>query len=199
MQRSTPFFMITPAMQLGALLAALLAALPVHAADKALDSADKKTTASMAPATPSPFKAKARLVKGTLHTHKTSLGIRVDYSFVPAAEGAPTEVRLTVEGNEEGRPLTLEITPGQGLRTVRGLVNGAVMQTAAAAEHSVVVTPTGDGQHYIHVFVRAGNLSEAMAIPMPVGKNQTMSKPITAVKPQTMPDGRQVMSIPSQP
>ena len=59
----------------------------------------------------------------------------------------------------------------------------------------MTITPTSDGLHYIHIFLRSGNMSEALAIAVPTGKTQSLAKPVT---PKTMPDGRRVMSIPAQ-
>jgi hypothetical protein len=126
---------------------------------------------------------------GTLRTSKTSLGLRVDYAFDAPATGRTTEVRLKVEGNPAGRPLSIEVVPGTGLQMARGLPGNIATQSAASAEHVMAVTPTTDGLHYIHIFLRSGDMSEALAIAVPTGKTQSLIQA----------DGRRVKSIPAQP
>lgn len=132
---------------------------------------------------------------GTLRTSKTSLGLRIDYAFDTPATGSTTEVRLKVQGNEAGRPLTIEVVPGTGLQMARGLPGNIAMQSVPSAEHVVAITPTTDGLHYIHVFLRSGGMTEALAIALPTGKSQSLPKPVAS---KTMPDGRRVKSIPAQ-
>ena len=132
---------------------------------------------------------------GTLRTSKTSLGLRIDYAFDTPATGSTTEVRLKVQGNEAGRPLTIEVVPGTGLQMARGLPGNIAMQSVPSAEHVVSITPTTDGLHYIHVFLRSGGMTEALAIALPTGKSQSLPKPVAS---KTMPDGRRVKSIPAQ-
>lgn len=140
-------------------------------------------------------KAKAARVHGVLRTAKTDMGVRVDYTMDTPSAGQTTEVRLKIEGNEAGRPLSIELVAGDGLRLARGLPGGSGVQTSAAATHVVAITPAADGLYYLHVFLRAGGMSEALAIAVPVGKAQALVKPVT---PQTMPDGRSILSIPAQ-
>ena len=132
---------------------------------------------------------------GTLRTSKTSLGLRIDYAFDTPATGSTTEVRLKVEGNEAGRPLSIEVVPGTGLQMARGLPGNIAMQSVPSAEHVVAITPTGDGLHYIHIFLRSGGMTEALAIAVPTGKAQSLPNPVAT---KTMPDGRRVKSIPAQ-
>jgi hypothetical protein len=132
---------------------------------------------------------------GTLRTSKTSLGLRVDYAFDTPATGRSTEVRLKVEGNEAGRPLSIEVVPGTGLQMTRAMPGNIAVQSTPSAEHVMAITPTSDGLHYIHIFLRSGDMSEALAIAVPTGKTQSLAKPVA---PKTMPDGRRVMSIPAQ-
>ncbi len=132
---------------------------------------------------------------GTLRTSKTSLGLRIDYAFDTPATGSTTEVRLKVQGNEAGRPLTIEVVPGTGLQMARGLPGNIAMQSVPSAEHVVAITPTGDGLHYIHIFLRSGGMTEALAIAVPTGKALSLPKPVAS---KTMPDGRRVKSIPAQ-
>ena len=132
---------------------------------------------------------------GTLRTSKTSLGLRIDYAFDTPATGSTTEVRLKVEGNEAGRPLSIEVVPGTGLQMARGLPGNIAMQSVPSAEHVVAITPTGDGLHYIHIFLRSGGMTEALAIAVPTGKPQSLPNPVAT---KTMPDGRRVKSVPAQ-
>ena len=132
---------------------------------------------------------------GTLRTSKTSLGLRIDYAFDTPATGSTTEVRLKVEGNEAGRPLSIEVVPGTGLQMARGLPGNIAMQSVPSAEHVVAITPTGDGLHYIHIFLRSGGMTEALAIAVPTGKAQSLPNPVAT---KTMPDGRRVKSVPAQ-
>jgi hypothetical protein len=139
---------------------------------------------------------KAGLVTGALRTSKTTLDLRIDYSFEAPSAGSTSEVRLKVAGNEAGRQLTIAVTPGAGLLMVRGLPGDTALQSAPSGEHTLSIAPTGDGLHYLNVFLRAGNQSEALAIAVPVGKNPVAAK---AVEPRTLPDGRRVIAIPSRP
>ena len=132
---------------------------------------------------------------GTLRTSKTTLGLRIDYAFDTPATGSTTEVRLKVEGNEAGRPLSIEVVPGTGLQMARGLPGNIALQSVSSAEHVVAITPTADGLHYIHIFLRSGGMTEALAIAVPTGKAQSLPKPVAT---KTMPDGRRVKSIPAQ-
>ena len=135
------------------------------------------------------------ITTGTLRTSKTSLGLRIDYAFDTPATGSTTEVRLKVEGNEAGRPLSIEVVPGTGLQMARGLPGNIAMQSVPSAEHVMAITPTADGLHYIHVFLRSGGMTEALAIAVPTGKAQSLPKSVAS---KTMPDGRRVKSIPAQ-
>jgi hypothetical protein len=133
--------------------------------------------------------------RGTMRTSKTSLGLRVDYAFDTPATGRTTEVRLKVEGNEAGRALSIEVVPGTGLQMARGMPGNIATQSAASADHVMAVTPTTDGLHYIHIFLRSGDMAEALAIAVPTGKTQALA-PSVATKTQA--DGRRVKSIPAQ-
>ncbi len=180
----------------GLLLAPFIAkadsASPSRAADpprKAAPQADP-TKSSAGGSSPT-----AGITTGTLRTSKTSLGLRIDYAFDTPATGSATEVRLKVEGNEAGRPVSIEVVPGTGLQMARGLPGNIAMQSVPSAEHLVAVTPTGDGLHYIHIFLRSGGMTEALAIAVPTGKAQSLPNPVAT---KTMPDGRRVKSIPAQ-
>ena len=188
--------MTTPVLISSLLLTSLLLATPFARADsasptRAADPASKRTP----PAGVAASTASSGTTNGTLRTSKTSLGLRIDYAFDTPATGSTTEVRLKVEGNEAGRPLSIEVVPGTGLQMARGLPGNIAMQSVPSAEHVVAITPTGDGLHYIHIFLRSGGMTEALAIAVPTGKAQSLPKPVAT---KTMPDGRRVKSIPAQ-
>ena len=179
------------------LLTALLLAPAIAGADRA---ADPSTPGRQPSGTPkaeadSGKGSKSGITHGTLRTSKTALGLRINYAFDTPATGSTTEVRLKVEGNEAGRPLSIEVVPGAGLKMARGMPGNIAVQSAPSAEHVMAVTPTGDGLHYIHVFLRSGAMTEALAIAVPTGKSPTLPKPVAA---KTTPDGRRVKSIPAQ-
>jgi hypothetical protein len=190
------------------LLTAVLLAPAVASADSAADTPVKNklpSNAAKPPASAGVMSSNGNGVKtgatngpmsGTLRTSKTSLGLRIDYAFDAPATGRTTEVRLKVEGNPAGRPLSIEVVPGTGLQMARGLPGNIATQSAASAEHVMAVTPTTDGLHYIHIFLRSGDMSEALAIAVPTGKTQSLT-PSVATKTQA--DGRRVKSIPAQP
>lgn len=138
----------------------------------------------------------ALLKRGIVRTSKTDLGLRIDYTWDEPAVGSATGLQLTVAGNTAGRALTVEVRAGDGLQITNGLTGGRTVQTAASAEHVISVVALREGLHYLHVFVQAGDLSEALAIALPVGKNPVLAKPVS---PQTMPDGRRIRAIPAQP
>lgn len=192
--------MTTPVLISSLLLTSMLLATPFARADsasptRAADPASKRTPpAGVATSTASSGTTNGT-TNGTLRTSKTSLGLRIDYAFDTPATGSTTEVRLKVEGNEAGRPLSIEVVPGTGLQMARGLPGNIAMQSVPSAEHVVAITPTGDGLHYIHIFLRSGGMTEALAIAVPTGKAQSLPKPVAT---KTMPDGRRVKSIPAQ-
>jgi hypothetical protein len=132
---------------------------------------------------------------GILRTSKTSLGLRVDYAFDTPATGRTTEVRLKVDGNPAGRPLSIEMVPGTGLQMARGLPGNIATQSEESSEHVMSVTPTTDGLHYIHIFLRSGDMAEALAIAVTTGKKQGLTPSVAS---KTQADGRRVKSIPAQ-
>ena len=193
--------MTTPVLLSSLLLTSMLLATPFARADsasptRAPDPASKRTPpAGAAKSSASSSGTTTGITTGTLRTSKTSLGLRIDYAFDTLATGSTTEVRLKVEGNEAGRTLSIEVVPGTGLQMARGLPGNIAMQSVPSAEHVVAITPTGDGLHYIHVFLRSGGMTEALAIAVPTGKEQSLPKPVAS---KTTPDGRRVKSIPAQ-
>ena len=189
--------MTTPVLLSSLLLTSMLLATPFARADsasptRAPDPASKRTPPAGAAKSSA---SSSSITTGTLRTSKTSLGLRIDYAFDTLATGSTTEVRLKVEGNEAGRTLSIEVVPGTGLQMARGLPGNIAMQSVPSAEHVVAITPTGDGLHYLHVFLRSGGMTEALAIAVPTGKEQSLPKPVAS---KTTPDGRRVKSIPAQ-
>ncbi len=172
----------------------LAAVLPVCAPALADTSAEPSATRAPS-AVKQPSAAKANGIKGMLRTSKTGMGARVDYLVETPVAGQTTSVRLKIEGREIGRPLSVEVVAGNGLQLVRGLPGGRAEQTDVAVEHVLAIYPAADGLYYLNVFLRSGDMSEAMAIAIPVGKTQTLPKPVA---PQTTPDGRNIISIPAQ-
>ena len=198
-----------PALLPSFLLTGLLLAPPIASADRAspnraadlaskaapLAGNAKSSAGNSGPGTNTTTGITTGITTGTLRTAKTSLGLRIDYAFDTPATGSTTEVRLKVEGNEAGRPLAIEVVPGTGLQMARGLPGNIAMQSVPSAEHVMAITPTTDGLHYLHVFLRSGGMTEALAIAVPTGKAQSLPKPVAT---KTMPDGRRVKSIPAQ-
>ena len=205
--------MTTPVLFSSILLTSLVLASPIASADSAnrnnadhnsaadtagkrappADVAKSSTSGILKSATSSA--TSSGTTTGTLRTSKTTLGLRIDYAFDTPATGSTTEVRLKVEGNEAGRPLSIEVVPGTGLQMARGIPGNIAMQSVTSAEHVIAITPTADGLHYIHVFLRSGGITEALAIAMPTGKTEGLPKSVAS---KTMPDGRRVKSIPAQ-
>ena len=197
--------MTTPVLLSSLLLTSMLLATPFARADsasptRAPDPASKRTppagaAKSSASSSGTTTGTTTGITTGTLRTSKTSLGLRIDYAFDTLATGSTTEVRLKVEGNEAGRTLSIEVVPGTGLQMARGLPGNIAMQSVPSAEHVVAITPTGNGLHYLHIFLRSGGMTEALAIAVPTGKEQSLPKPVAS---KTTPDGRRVKSIPAQ-
>ena len=180
----------------GLLLAPSIASADSASPSRAADPANKAAPlAGTAKSSAGGSGTNTGITTGTLRTSKTSLGLRIDYAVDTPVTGSTTEVRLKVEGNEAGRPLSIEVVPGTGLQMARGLPGNIAMQSVPSAEHVLAITPTADGLHYIHVFLRSGGMTEALAIAVPTGKAQSLPKPVAT---KTMPDGRRVKSIPAQ-
>ena len=191
--------MTTLALLSSILLTGLMLAAPLASADsanpnRAADPAGKSVRPATAKSSTG-SSASTGTTTGTLRTSKTSLGLRIDYAVDTPATGNTTEVRLKVEGNEAGRPLSIEVVPGTGLKMARGMPGNIAVQSVPSAEHLMSITPTADGLHYIHIFLRSGDMSEALAIAVPTGKTPSLPN---AVATKTMPDGRRVKSIPAQ-
>ena len=133
--------------------------------------------------------------RGQVRTSKTSMGARINYTLMNSlAVGSVTQVRLTVQTATPGQPLTVTLAADPALRLESKSGVGPV-QLDASAGYTLAVVPQREGLHYIHVYLRSGDMTEALAIPMQVGKTQTLSKPVDV---KTMPDGQRVISIPAQ-
>lgn len=132
---------------------------------------------------------------GLARTSKTGMGVRISYVVERPAVGAPSQVRLTVRQATGGPPLTIEVSSDGALRLQNGLADGRALQTGPSADYALGIVPQSDGLHYIHVYLRSGDMAEALAIPVQVGNAKTLAKPVL---PKIMPDGQRVISIPAQ-
>ena len=133
--------------------------------------------------------------RGQIRTSKTSMGAKISYTIMNSlAVGSVTQVRLTVQTATPGQPLTVTLAADPALR-LEGQVGAGPVPLDASAGYTLAVVPQREGLHYIHVYLRSGDMTEALAIPMQVGKTQTLSKPVDV---KTMPDGQRVISIPAQ-
>lgn len=161
------------------------ALLPV-AAVQAADAAKPAATAS---------KTRTVVKQGHLRTQKSRLGVTIDYTVeAPAAAGGVWPIRLTVRRADTAQPLTVELTPDAGLQMPTGLPGGSATQTTAVAIYVLGVVPrSSTGISYVNVFLRSGNTTEALAIPVQ-SKDAVVAKPV-AVK--EMPNGERVISIPA--
>lgn len=174
----------------------LLAHTGVSAADTAIAP---KAMPTPAPKTSPAVKAVPAVYKrGVMSTRKTSLGVRVFYEYVGVgvSDGVDSAGLLTLKIMRlgGGEAASLELRPDAAISLPTGLP-----QTRArfnpGDEYVVKVKPTTDGLHYLNVFLQAGNTTEALAIPVQVGKNTNLSKTGNL---STMPDGKRVISVPAQ-
>ena len=133
--------------------------------------------------------------RGQIRTSKTSMGAQISYTIMNSlVVGSVTQVRLTVQTATPGQPLTVTLAADPALR-LEGQSGAGAIPLDASAGYTLAVVPQREGLHYIHVYLRSGDMTEALAIPMQVGKTQTLSKPVDV---KTMPDGQRVISIPAQ-
>ena len=133
--------------------------------------------------------------RGQIRTSKSSMGAQISYTIMNSlVVGSVTQVRLTVQTATPGQPLTVTLTADPALR-LEGQSGAGPVQLDGSAGYTLAVVPQREGLHYIHVYLRSGDMTEALAIPMQVGKTQTLSKPVDV---KTMPDGQRVISIPAQ-
>jgi hypothetical protein len=131
--------------------------------------------------------------RGMLRTTKTSMGVRVFYEFVGTGVDSAGLLTLKIMRLGGGDDATLELRPDAAI-SFTGLP-ATPSPFNSGAEYVVKVKPTADGLHYINVFVQSGNASEAMAIPVQIGRNAKLSKPGNV---SVMPDGQRVISVPAQ-
>ncbi len=132
--------------------------------------------------------------RGMLRTTKTSIGVRVFYEFVGSGVDAAGLLTLKIMRLGGGEAATLELRPDAAISLPTGLPS-TPSPFNSGAEYVVKVKPTADGLHYINVFVQSGAMTEAMAIPVQIGKNANLSKPGNV---SVMPDGQRVISVPAQ-
>lgn len=133
--------------------------------------------------------------RGQIRTAKTGIGAQINYTIMNSlAVGSVTKVRLTVQTASPGQPLTVTLAADPALR-LEGQASAGPLPLDASAGYTLDVVPQREGLHYINVFLRSGDMTEALAIPIQVGKTQTLSK---SVDVKTMPDGQRVKAIPAQ-
>ena len=132
---------------------------------------------------------------GLARTAKTSMGVRIRYAVDNPTVGGRSQVRLKVQRPASGQPLTIELAPSRGLRLDSNLPAGNAVQTASSTDYVLSLVPQSEGLHYIHVYLRSGEMAEALAIPVQVGKTKKNAR---AAEVKTMPDGQRVISIPAQ-
>jgi len=134
-------------------------------------------------------------VKGQVRTSKTRLGVLMQYEVDSPATGTVGQVRLLMRRAEGSGPMTIELNPDAALALRDGLPGGHAVQTTGSASYTIGVLPQQDGLHYLHVYLRSGNMVESLAVPVQVGKNARLRHP---AKVQTMPNGERVISMPAQ-
>lgn len=134
-------------------------------------------------------------VKGQARTSKTRLGVLMQYEVDSPTTGTVGQVRLLMRRAEGSGPMTIELNPDAALSLREGLPGGSAVQTTGSASYTIGVLPQQDGLHYLHVYLRSGNMVESLAVPVQVGKNARLSHP---AKVQTMPNGERVISMPAQ-
>jgi hypothetical protein len=132
--------------------------------------------------------------RGMLRTTKTNMGVRVFYEFVGTGVDSAGLLTLKIMRLGGGEPATLELRPDAAISLPTGLP-ATPAPFNSGAEYVVKVKPTADGLHYINVFLQSGTVTEAMAIPVQIGKNANLSKPGNV---SVMPDGQRVISVPAQ-
>lgn len=137
----------------------------------------------------------AQATTGLARTAKTSMGVRIRYSVDNPSVGGRSQVHLKVQRPASGQPLTIKLAASGGLRLDSNLPAGHAVQTASSADYVLGLVPQSEGLHYIHVYLRSGEMAEALAIPVQVGKTTKNTK---AADVKTMPDGQRVISIPAQ-
>jgi hypothetical protein len=133
--------------------------------------------------------------RGQIRTAKTSMGAQINYTIMNSlAVGGVTQIRLSVQTATPGQPLTVTLAADPALR-LEGQSATGPLPLDASAGYTLDVVPQREGLHYINVYLRSGDMTEALAIPIQVGKTQTLPK---SVDVQTMPDGQRIKAIPAQ-
>jgi hypothetical protein len=172
-------------------------ALSAHSAVVAADSSTSDKSMSKVPTqkTSLPVRAVPAVYKrGMMSTRKTNLGVRVFYEFLGPGVDAAGLLTLKIMRLGGGESATLELRPDAAISLPSGLPTTKASFNPGD-EYVVKVKPAADGLHYINLFLQAGNTSEAMAIPIQVGKNANLAKTGNV---STMPDGKRVISVPAQ-
>jgi hypothetical protein len=132
--------------------------------------------------------------KGDLGTRKTNIGVRLSYEFLGSGLDSAGLLTLKIARQAGGEAASLELRPDAAISLPVGLPSPR-SPFNPGAEYVVKVKPSADGLNYINVFVQAGHASEAMAIPVQVGKNAKLSKTGNV---STTPDGRRLIAVPAR-
>jgi hypothetical protein len=132
--------------------------------------------------------------RGMLKTTKSNAGVRVFYEFLGTGVDSAGLLTLKIMRLGGGEAATLELRPDAAISLPTGLP-ATPSPFNVGAEYVVKVKPTADGLHYINVFLQSGAVTEALAIPVQIGKNAKLSKTGNV---SVMPDGQRVISGPAQ-
>ncbi len=136
----------------------------------------------------------ANYLKGTAKTSKTGMGVQLDYAFNSAAVDRFGLLHLTITRRCGGEDATIAIQPDAGLLLAEGLPSSPAPFNPGAS-YTLKIKPTTDGLRYLNIFLKSGDMGEALAIPVQLGKDANLQKS-GAVK--TTPEGKRVISIPAQ-
>ena len=136
-----------------------------------------------------------KYVKGTAKTSKTDMGVQLDYAFASASVDPAGLLQLTITRRGGGDQATITLEPDSGLLLSEGLPSSPAPFNPGAS-YIVKVQPTVAGLLYINVFLKSGTSSEALAIPVQLGKDANLQKKTGVI--QTMPNGQRVISVPAQ-
>lgn len=146
------------------------------------------------PASAEPAARKTAWVTGQIRTAKTRMGVGMRYAMSEPSVGNPGVLNLKLTRLGNGAPVTVELRPDPELGMGSGAPVGPVAFNAGD-EYSINIRPDAEGLYYIHVYLQSGQMAEALAIPVQVGKTVRLSKTGTV---STMPDGQRVISMPAQ-
>lgn len=133
---------------------------------------------------------------GVLRTSSANMDIRMFYEFGSFGVDSAGMLTLKVMRVGSGESATIELVPDAAVTMVAGLPSKQASFNTGD-QYTIKIKPTTDGLHYINVFLKSGQSTEAMAIPVQIGKNANlnMSKTDSA---KAMPNGRSVISIQAQ-